>query len=110
MQKFKAAGITPLAVGGKDKWPAHFWWSKLVVRLAGQDGFNAAAQGEGAGLACPDFVKAGELFLQLSALDSVAGGLPGRLLWRRLGLFRRRQGRDAPDGRLGLRRHEGQLG
>jgi raffinose/stachyose/melibiose transport system substrate-binding protein len=69
VQKFKDAGITPLAVGAKDKWPAHFWWSKLVVRLAGQDGFNAAAQGEGDGFAGPDFVKAGELFLQLSALN-----------------------------------------
>ncbi|HZY67976.1 MAG TPA: extracellular solute-binding protein, partial [Devosia sp.] len=43
VQKIKDAGITPLAVGAKDKWPAHFWWSKLVVRLAGQEGFNAAA-------------------------------------------------------------------
>ncbi len=69
VQKFKDAGITPLAVGAKDKWPAHFWWSKLVVRLAGQDGFNAAAAGEGDGFAGPDFVKAGEYFLQLAALD-----------------------------------------
>ena len=67
VQKLKDAGITPLALGGKDKWPAHFWWSKLVVRLAGQDGFNAAAAGEGDGFAGPDFVKAGEYFLQLAA-------------------------------------------
>lgn len=69
VQKFKDAGITPLAVGGKDKWPAHFWWSKLVVRLAGQDGFNAAARGEGDGFAGEDFVKAGQYFLQLAQLD-----------------------------------------
>lgn len=69
VQKFKDAGITPLAVGAKDKWPAHFWWSKLVVRLAGQDGFNAAAAGEGDGFAGEDFVKAGEYFLQLAALE-----------------------------------------
>ena len=50
VQKFKDAGITPLALGAKDKWPAHFWWSKLVVRLAGEDEFNAAAAGEGDGL------------------------------------------------------------
>jgi len=67
IQKFKDAGITPLAVGGKDKWPAHFWWSKLVVRLAGQDGFNAAATGEGDGFSGPDFVRAGQLFLDLAA-------------------------------------------
>jgi raffinose/stachyose/melibiose transport system substrate-binding protein len=69
VQKFKDADITPLALGGKDKWPAHFWWSKLVVRLAGQDGFNAAARGEGEGFAGPEFVRAGEMFLQLAALE-----------------------------------------
>jgi len=69
VQKFKDAGITPIAVGAKDKWPAHFWWSKLVVRLAGKDGFDAAARGEGDGFAGEDFVKAGEYFLQLAALE-----------------------------------------
>jgi len=69
VQAFKDAGITPIAIGAKDKWPAHFWWSKLVVRLAGQEGFEAAARGEGDGFAGEDFVKAGEYFLELSALD-----------------------------------------
>lgn len=69
VQAFKDAGITPIAVGAKDKWPAHFWWSKLVVRLAGMEGFQAAARGEGDGFAGEDFVKAGEYFLQLSALE-----------------------------------------
>lgn len=69
VQKFKDAGITPIAIGAKDKWPAHFWWSKLVVRLAGKDGFEAAARGEGDGFAGEDFVKAGDYFLQLSALE-----------------------------------------
>ena len=32
VKKLKDAGITPIALGGKDKWPAHFWWSYLVVR------------------------------------------------------------------------------
>ena len=69
VQAFKDAGITPIAIGAKDKWPAHFWWSKLVVRLAGKDGFEAAARGEGDGFAGEDFVKAGEYFLELAALD-----------------------------------------
>ena len=69
VQKFKDAGITPLALGAKDRWPAHFWWSKLVVRLAGQDGFEAARRGEGDGFAGEAFVKAGEYFLQLAALE-----------------------------------------
>jgi raffinose/stachyose/melibiose transport system substrate-binding protein len=69
VQKFKDAGITPLALGAKDRWPAHFWWSKLVVRLAGQDGFEAARAGEGEGFAAEPFVQAGEYFLQLAALE-----------------------------------------
>lgn len=74
VQKFKDAGITPLAVGAKDKWPAHFWWSKLVVRLAGQDAFNKARLGEDGGFAAAPFVKAGEMFLQLSALEPFQEG------------------------------------
>jgi raffinose/stachyose/melibiose transport system substrate-binding protein len=69
VQAFKDAGITPIAIGAKDKWPAHFWWSKLVVRLAGKEGFEAAARGEGDGFAGEDFVKAGEYFLQLAELE-----------------------------------------
>jgi raffinose/stachyose/melibiose transport system substrate-binding protein len=69
VQAFKDAGITPIAIGAKDKWPAHFWWSKLVVRLAGQEGFQAAARGEGDGFAGEDFVKAGNYFLELAALE-----------------------------------------
>jgi raffinose/stachyose/melibiose transport system substrate-binding protein len=74
VKKLKDAGITPLALGGKDKWPAHFWWSKLVVRLAGQDGFNAAAANEGDGFAGEAFVKAGEYFLQLAQLEPFQEG------------------------------------
>ncbi|KRA43296.1 ABC transporter substrate-binding protein [Devosia sp. Root635] len=74
IQTFKDAGITPLAVGAKDKWPAHFWWSKLVVRLAGQDAFDAARKGENGGFAAEPFVKAGEMFLQLAALEPFQEG------------------------------------
>ena len=27
VKKLKAAGITPLVVGGADKWPLHFYWT-----------------------------------------------------------------------------------
>lgn len=74
IQTFKDAGITPLAVGAKDKWPAHFWWSKLVVRLAGQDAFDAARKGENGGFAAEPFVKAGEMFLQLAELEPFQEG------------------------------------
>lgn len=74
VQAFKDAGITPLAVGAKDKWPAHFWWSKLVVRLAGKDAFDAARMGENGGFTAEPFVRAGEMFLELAALEPFQDG------------------------------------
>lgn len=74
VQTFKDAGITPLAVGAKDKWPAHFWWSKLVVRLAGQEAFNQARVGENGGFSAEPFIRAGEIFLELAALEPFQEG------------------------------------
>lgn len=36
-QQLKAAGITPLALGAQDKWPAQFWFDYLLLRTAGPD-------------------------------------------------------------------------
>ena len=36
-RKLKAAGITPISVGSKDKWPDAFYWDTLAVRAC-QDG------------------------------------------------------------------------
>ena len=58
VKTLKDAGITPIALGEKDKWPGHFWWSYLAVRNAGQDGFMKAYTREGAFTDAP-FVKAG---------------------------------------------------
>ena len=65
VQQAKDAGLTPIAVGGLDKWPLHFYWSYLAMREAGVEGFKAAQNGEGAGFAAEPFVKAGEDFKQL---------------------------------------------
>ena len=74
VQKLKDADITPIAVGAQDKWPAHFYWSYLVMRLAGQDAFDAARMGEGDGFTGQPFVQAGELFLQLVELEPFQPG------------------------------------
>jgi raffinose/stachyose/melibiose transport system substrate-binding protein len=34
--KLKAANITPIAIGGKDKWPDAFYWDYLAVRYCSQ--------------------------------------------------------------------------
>jgi len=58
VQKLKDAGITPLAVGAKDKWPGMFWWANLSLRIAGKDAMAQA--GEDGSFDSPGFVKAGE--------------------------------------------------
>jgi raffinose/stachyose/melibiose transport system substrate-binding protein len=42
-KKLKAAG-TPLAVGGKDGWPAAHWYYMFAVRDCSQDALNSAAK------------------------------------------------------------------
>jgi len=44
IQTLKAKGITPLAVGEKDKWPGMFWWANLSLRIAGKDAMAKAGQ------------------------------------------------------------------
>ncbi|WP_417308076.1 extracellular solute-binding protein [Devosia sp.] len=73
VKTFKENDITPLALGGKDKWPAHFWWSKMIVRLAGEDAFNAAAAGD-ASFTDEPFVKAAEYLYELGQLDPFQQG------------------------------------
>jgi len=73
VEKLKAAGITPIALGEKDKWPGHFWWTYLALRNAGQDGFNAAYTREGS-FADPAFVTAGEQLQQLIDLEPFQAG------------------------------------
>jgi raffinose/stachyose/melibiose transport system substrate-binding protein len=57
VQKLKDAGITPIAVGAGDKWPAMFWWAYLSLRAGGQAALEEAiATGDWTGEA---FVTAG---------------------------------------------------
>jgi raffinose/stachyose/melibiose transport system substrate-binding protein len=73
VQQLKDAGITPIAVGGADKWPLHFYWSYLAMRIAGQEGMAAARAGE-ASFADEAFVKAGEEFKRLIDLEPFQEG------------------------------------
>ena len=61
VKKLQAAGITPIMAGGGDKWPLHFYWSHLAIRLGGKPAFDAAMAGQGKGFASDTFVGAGEL-------------------------------------------------
>ncbi|MBI5719317.1 MAG: extracellular solute-binding protein [Burkholderiales bacterium] len=74
VKKLQAAGITPIVAGGADKWPLHFYWSHLAIRVGGRAAFEAASAGEGQGFAGETFVRAGELFKQLVDLKPFQPG------------------------------------
>lgn len=76
VEALKAAGITPIAVGAGDKWPAAFWWEYLAVRLGGQAAFEAAASGSGS-FTDPAFIRAGEVLQELVAMDVFQSGFLG---------------------------------
>ncbi len=71
VDKFKAAGITPIAEGGGDKWPAAFTWEYLVTRIGGEAAFTAAAARTGS-FADEAFVEAGNKLVELGACPRIA--------------------------------------
>src|SRR4051812_49087786 len=77
VKTLKAAGVTPIVVGGADKWPLHFYWKHLAVRIGGKAAFDAALRGENGGFAGETFQKSGELFKQLVDLQPFQNGFLG---------------------------------
>lgn len=75
--KLKAAGITPIALGEKDKWPGAFYWEYLAVRLGGKDAFDKAYNRSGGAFTDPTFVQAGQYLQQLVALQPFQNGFLG---------------------------------
>jgi raffinose/stachyose/melibiose transport system substrate-binding protein len=71
----KAANITPIAGGGGDKWPIHFYWSYLAMREVGKDGFSAAKNGEG--FLGGGFANASQKLVDLGALEPFQAGYLG---------------------------------
>ena len=69
VKKCQAAGITPIAAGGKDKWPLHFYTAMLMMRILGKEGMEAAYQDKNGGFANPDVIKAFKLFQDFAALQ-----------------------------------------
>lgn len=87
VKKFQAAGITPIITGGGDKWPLHFYWSHLAIRIGGKSAFEAALRGDGKGFAEDTFVRSGELFKQLVDLKPFQSGFLGTTFPQSAGQF-----------------------
>ena len=77
VKTLKQAGVTPIAGGGRDKWPLHFYWSYLAMREAGKQGFADAKAGKNGGFTAPAFVKAGERMADLGKLEPFQNGYLG---------------------------------
>lgn len=76
--KLKSAGITPIALGGADKWPAMHMWSYIALRLGGGQLFNDTFTGKNAkGFEDPTFVKAGQMLADLAAMKPFQDGFLG---------------------------------
>ncbi len=87
VKKIKAAGIVPIAGGGGEKWPIHFYWSYLVMRDGGQQVFNDAKNGKGNGFNDPAIIKAGEQLAELGKLEPFQPGYLGATWPQTLGVF-----------------------
>lgn len=74
VKKVKDAGITPIIIGGGEKWPVHFYWSYLVMRIGGADALTDAMAGKDGGFSGPAFVEAGEKLRQLAELEPFQDG------------------------------------
>jgi raffinose/stachyose/melibiose transport system substrate-binding protein len=74
VKKCKAAGITPMAVGGKDKWPLHFYTALLMMRILGKDGMQSVIQDKNGGFRNPEVLKAFQLYKDFTTLEPFQKG------------------------------------
>lgn len=77
IKKLKTAGITPIALGEKDKWPGAFYWEYFAVRLGGKSAFDKAYNHQGGSFSDPAFIQAGNYLQQLVALHPFQNGFLG---------------------------------
>ncbi|MEU7644549.1 extracellular solute-binding protein [Streptomyces huasconensis] len=75
VRKLKRAGITPVALAGKEKWPGMYYWAYLALRIAGVDGMQKAADAKD--FTADDFVKAGRRLKELVELEPFQKGYLG---------------------------------
>jgi raffinose/stachyose/melibiose transport system substrate-binding protein len=73
--KLKSAGITPIAVAGKDKWPEMYYWAHLAMRVGGTAAFKQAATTND--FTGAPFIAAGTHLKELTALSPFQQGYLG---------------------------------
>ena len=81
------AGVTPIVVGGRDRWPLHFIYSLLALRIIGPEGIEAAAAGENGGFEAEGFVEVGRQLQRLAEMEPFQPGFMDATYDRATGLF-----------------------
>jgi raffinose/stachyose/melibiose transport system substrate-binding protein len=73
--ELRKAGITPIALGNKDKWPGAFYFVYLATRIGGTKPFtDAAGRAPGGTFEDPCFVQAGQALRELVNLKAFNDG------------------------------------
>jgi raffinose/stachyose/melibiose transport system substrate-binding protein len=75
VSKLKAAGITPVSLGAKDRWPSAFWWDYLAVRYCSQQTMQQAQVTFK--FTDPCWVKAGKALDAINAAEPFQEGFLG---------------------------------
>jgi raffinose/stachyose/melibiose transport system substrate-binding protein len=86
VKKTKGVGITPLIMGGGDKWPMHFLYSYLLMRIGGPDVLTTAGTTEN-GFTAEPFIKAGVMLKELADLEPFQDGWLGTKYLPSQGVF-----------------------
>ncbi|HTF08827.1 MAG TPA: extracellular solute-binding protein [Asanoa sp.] len=73
--KIKGAGTVPIALAGKEKWPGHYYWAYLAMRIGGLEALQRAAGDKN--FDTPDFIAAGERLKELVDLQPFQKGFLG---------------------------------
>jgi raffinose/stachyose/melibiose transport system substrate-binding protein len=75
VRKLKAANITPISLAGKAKWPGHYYYAYLVMRIGG---LNVLKQAQASNdFSGPAFVQAGQRLKELADLQPFQQGYLG---------------------------------
>jgi raffinose/stachyose/melibiose transport system substrate-binding protein len=87
VRQCKIKGITPISVGGSEKWPLQFYLALLMMRILGKDGMTSAYKGDHGGFAGPGVVKAWKMYRQLCDMNPFQDGFETASPWEAVGSF-----------------------
>lgn len=85
--KLKSQGITPIVIGGKDKWPLAFFYGPLAMRIVGPEAITAANEGKNGGFTSPEFLRVAEEYKRLIDIQPFQPGFMDTGFHKSVGLF-----------------------